>query len=359
MKKAVVLGMILLALSTLAYADANSAVNFGFGRTTFTLAQGSSVSGSDIEQGWENPPGFPVQPRANMALSYSGDHMAYHLQAYLDGTALSWPGFYGTLKLMPDMFSVMIGRFDDDGWDNFRKTSSHPLKDTNNGRPGVGNVGRFGGWGVIAEVSPKDSGFDAAVMYRTADPTGTGAFYGLSGTASNTNIAASYIVPNTVKITAGSIAQTLYVADRNIFGRVELLMVPNLTLWADVAYDGFDVKPTSVSNINAMVNAAYDMKPLTIVVAAKYGSNDIVGTKVGTWAVYPEVYYNAGMLTVGLYGNASGSDIANSGIVYQVEPYVLLNDFNTRISFLYTGTTAAAPLNISTWQIPVVINWGF
>jgi len=362
MKKAVVLGMILLALGTLAYADAS--IGFGWGRTTFTVASGETGTGAstDILSGW-GIGDFPGAPRENLDIAWSGDHTAFHLTGYLDGTILSWVGIYGTLKLMPDMFSVMIGEFNNDGWDDFRLTSPHPIRDVNNN-----NVGRFNGWGVIAVLQPKDSGFEAAFMFKTGDPTagaavppgpGTGK---IMETLNNTNVAASYTVPNTVKITAGSNTEgTLYVPNRNIFGRVQVLMVPSLTLWADVRYFGFDATP-SVSNIKAELAGAYAMKPLTIVFAGTYATYDdtaIANPAVkSSWNVYPEVYYNAGALTVGLFAAVGANDIANSGINYMVEPYVKLNDFNTRISFVYSGSSAN-PAPASNWRIPVMIDWGF
>jgi hypothetical protein len=365
MKKLLVVLLALTCLSALAFADAS--VGFGFGRTQFSIAAGSSVANSDITQGWQGSPfnqaagTWPPQPRANLSLAYSGDHAAYHFQAYLDGTVLTWPGFYGTLKLVPDMFSLMIGRFDDDGWDNFRMTSPHPIRDVNNA-----NVGRFNGWGVILDLMPKDSGFEAAVMYKTGDPTSVnvipnvldvgGSVDTLSRTMVNTSIAASYTLPGMLKITAGSQNTVLYTPARNIFGRVQLLMVPNLTLWADARYAGFDLTP-AVSNINAELAGAYAMDPLTIVFAATFGSNDNLGTKVMTWNVYPEIYYNMGVATLGVYTSFGGSDVANSGIGIAVEPYVKLNDFNLRVSFLYRTNTASG--SISTWEVPLLIDWGF
>lgn len=352
MKKAVVLGMILLALGTLAYADAS--VSFGFGRTEFVVASGSDVSGTDIMTGWGTD--WPYAPRENLGLAWSGDHTAFSLTGYLDGTVLSWVGIQGTLKLMPDMFSVMIGRFDNDGWDAFRKTSPHPLRDVNNG-----NVGRFGGWGIILDVAPKDSGFEAGVMLKTGDPTPDGPDAGtdpdgspatIMETLTNTNVGFSYTVPNTLKVTAGSTTAVVYRASRNIFGRVELLMVPNLTAWADVKYDGFDQDP-KVSNINAELAGAYDMKPITIVLATTFGSND----KVSSFSVVPEVYYNMGAFTLGLFAKVGMTDLSDTSLLdYTVEPYVSLNDFNTRISFEYAHDSV---LDVSTWRIPIYINWGF
>jgi len=359
MKKAVVLGMILLALGTLAYADAS--IGFGWGRTTFTVASGSDAKDSDILSGWGTAD-FPAAPRENLDIAWSGDHTAFHLTGYLDGTVLSWVGIYGTLKLMPDMFSVLIGEFNNDGWDTFRKTSPHPIRDVNNG-----NVGRFNGYGVIFDVAPKDSGFELGVMLKTGDPSASvangtsladftfgaaadGSPATISETFTNTNVGLSYTIPNTAKIVLGSTTAVVYRASRNIFGRVELLMVPNLTAWADVKYDGFD-QPTKVSNINAELAGAYDMKPITIVLATTFGSND----SVLSLAVTPEVYYNMGALTLGLYGNVGGS-YHSTDMDYTVEPYVKLNDFNTRISFAYAHDSAT---DTSTWRVPVMIDWGF
>jgi len=358
MKKLLVVLLALTCLSALAFADAS--IGFGFGRTQFSVASSDSVAGSDIMQGWSgNGNSWPPLPRENLDIAYSSDHAGFHFTGYLNGDVLTWMGIYGSLKLMPDMVTLLIGRFDNDGWDNFRISSPHPIRDVNNN-----NVGRFNGWGVIIDVAPKDSGFDAAVMYRTDDPMVTPQDT-LSRTMINTLVAASYTLPGLLKVTAGSTIGTgpigagavvLGAPNRNIFGRAQLLMIPNLTLWADVRYDGFDQTP-AVSNINAEVAAAYDMKPLTIVVAATYGSNDILGTKVNDWAVYPEAYFNMGALTLGLFAGFGGTDIANSGIVIQVEPYIVLNDFNLRVSFDYKTSTATGA--ISTWEVPVLITWGF
>jgi len=361
MKKAVVLGMILLALGTLAYADAS--VGFGWGRTQFTIAQGSDVKDADIMSGWLGPySNWPPGMRENLDLNWSGDHTAFHITGYLQNTVMNWVNIQGTLKLMPDMFSVIIGRFDGDGFDAFRKTSPHPIRDENNS-----NVGRFNGWGVILDVAPKDTGLEVAAQIKTADPTaGADGFTGnvasgtIMETLSNTNVGFAYTVPNTVKIVAGSTSGTGAVdnrAHRDIFGRVELLMVPNLTAWADVRYYGFDLA-TKVSNIDTELAGSYDMKPLTIVLAAKFASDD----KVTSLYAIPEVYYNAGAMTVGVYAKFGASDTSafSDTLMYAVEPYVKLNDFNTRISFIYQHVPASGLVDAyNTWEIPILIDWGF
>jgi len=362
MKKLLVVLLALTCLSALAFAD-GATVGFGFGRTQFNIASGNSISGSDIVSGWTNDnlkagilhggDSWPPAPRVNLDLAYSGTFTSYQLTAYINGNAMTWVNVNGTLKLVPDMFSLKIGEFDGDGFDAFRKTSPHPIRDVNNN-----NIGRFNGWGVIADVAPKDSGFEAALFYEVADPTGNVVTYAtLNSTLGNIHVAASYTLPGMLKITAGAVPGNLFANyDRNIFGRVELLMVPNLTLWADVRYDGFDVTP-AVSNINAFLAGAYAMDPLTIVLAAGYGSNDVLGTKVNAWAVYPEVYFDAGAITVGAYTAFGGSDIANSGIAIEVEPYVKLDDFNLRVSFHYITSTASGA--VSRWEVPILVDWGF
>jgi hypothetical protein len=366
MKKALVLGVILLAVSSLAFADTGMGM---WGRTAFDLAIGQSGTGAstDITQDF-GVSFWPGQPRENVNLWFSSDKAAFNFTAYFWGAqfdpANSLVNAYGTLKLVPDMFTLLIGKFTGDGWDNFRKTSPHPIHDVNNG-----NVGRINGWAIIGDVQPKDTGIEVALAWLTAGP-GT-IPNTLAGNARNVVVAASYTMPNTVKITAGSTTANLddeTVAsgathenqlDRNVFGRVELLMVPNLTLWVDAKYWGFDAKPTSQTNIQAELAAAYSMDALTVVLAATFGNGEVFGiTKSeSAYAVYPEVYYNLGVATVGLYAMVGGSTITDSGIAYAFEPYVKLNDFNLRLSFYYTGSTATGA--ISNFEVPILIDFSF
>ncbi|MGD0727793.1 MAG: hypothetical protein ABSB63_19745 [Spirochaetia bacterium] len=379
MKKAVVLGMILLALGCMAYADATT-VGLDFGRTQINIASGSSASGSEIMSGWQagftgygNIPVWPPGQRIDFQFAYSNDHTAFNVTYYMmngqlapldsEGSA-GIVNLYGTLKLMPDMFKVLVGEFNGDGWDDFRMDSAHPIHDMSNN-----NVGRFQGWGAIGVLQPKDSGFEAMFGWQTTDPglplspdgdaTNGGAVATFAETATNINVAASYTVPNMIKISAGSqpdIGLALNRANRNIWGRAQLLMVPNLTLGADVRYWGFD-QATKVNNINADVQGVYDMKPLTIIWVAFLGSQETLGVKVMSWSVYPELIYNMGAISLGLYGGLAGNDQSGSGIVYTIEPYVKLNDFGLRVSFQYEGNSASGMP--SYWQIPVLIDWGF
>jgi hypothetical protein len=282
---------------------------------------------------------------------------------------------YGTLKLVPDMFTMYIGKFAGDGWDHFRLDSAHPIHDVNND-----NVGRFVGWGVILDVMPKDVGFDAALYMKTDDPTipanlaaanMSGAQNTIQNVASMYGFAASYMVPNLVKVAAGSTTFGLWPSpQRNIFVSAQIFMVPNLTLWDNFYYAGFD-QATSVTIYSDLLALSYDMKPLTLILAASFGGNSYgmapdysrtaaplsTGADYTAWAVYPEVIYNMGAFSLGLYLAVWGTSVSNSGIYYQVEPYVKLNDFGLRISFMYNSNSASGA--ISTWEIPVLIDWGF
>lgn len=386
MKKAVVLGMILLALGTFAYADGGATVGMDFGRTQFNIANGQTGSGANtaINQGWTGPEGlFPTGERIDFQFAWSNQYTGINATFYIGngyGTpAAGYPNLfvqnlYGTLKLVPDMFTAYIGEFQGDGWDHFRLDSNHPIHDVNNS-----NVGRFGGWGAILDLMPKDTGFELAVFAKLAAPTATTSYldYTIQQQLTNYAVAASYTMPNLVKVMAGTNTFATFSgkggsSERNVFASVQLLMIPNLTLWDEFYIAGFDIDPNPYTIYSDELAAQYVMDKLTIVLAAFFGGNsaggspDYPGAKslrflsggdYTAWAVSPEVYYNVGVATVGLYGNVAGTSISNSGIAYAVEPYVKLNNFGLRLSFLYSGSSATGA--ISTWEVPVLIDWGF
>jgi hypothetical protein len=389
MKKAVVLGMILLALGVMAYADAVT-VGMDFGRTQFNVASGSSASGSPINQGWVGPTGtFPTGQRLDMQFAWSNDHMGINITDYVSNGngGLKVPGVgtfvtndpnqivnaYGTLKFMPDMFTMYIGEFNGDGWDHFRLDSAHPIHDMDNN-----SIGRFKGWGAILDLMPKDSGIDIALYAKLTDPSVPGYTFQnqtIGEALSQYNVAASYTVPNTVKIAVGSgtfadakaLDQTATApgfSERNLFAEVTLLMVPNLSAFDTVYYAGFDQQSNKLAIISDELALSYDMKPLTIILAAFIGQNAdsgapnyAPGSNYMAWAAYPELIYNMGAISLGLYAGVAGNNISGSEIGYTVEPYVKLNDFGFRVSFLYNKSTTKGAA--STWEVPILIDWGF
>jgi hypothetical protein len=372
MKKLLVVLLALTCLSALSFADGVT-VGMDFARSQFNIA--SQVGSGDIMQGAVDPTGdFPSnQQRIDIQLAWSSDHAAMNLTGYIGHVNVQPVEFvnaYGTLKLIPDMFKVLIGRMAGDGFDSFRWDSAHPIHDVDNN-----SIGRFAGWGIIADLAPKDSGLEVAVFIKdgaagAAVPNAANLTIGQSLT--NYDVAASYTLPNLLTIEAGSTtfatADNPYVSqmsDRNIFAGVKLLMVPNLTLFDTFWYKGFDVQPTALTIYSDELAASYAMGPLTIVLAVLYGSDNTLGTSsvATTLSVLPEVYYNLGALTVGLYGGysmVSIQGVSNSGSTIDVEPYIKLNDFGLRVSFHYqmltpVGSTTAT----NTWEIPVLIDWGF
>jgi hypothetical protein len=396
MKKAVVLGMILLALGVMAYADGVT-VGLDFGRTQFNVVASDGVSGDPMTQGWVGPTAqFPTGQRLDMQFAWSNDKVGINITDYVTNggsTADTIVNAYGTLKFVPDMFTAYIGEFNGDGWDHFRLDTAHPIHDVNNN-----NVGRFGGWGAILDVMPKDTGFELAMFAKLNDP-GSVPSQTVNEALSQYDVAASYMVPNTVKIAVGSttFAQAPS-SERNVFFSAQLFMVPNLTIWDNFYYAGFDARPDKVSIYSDLLGLSYDMKPVTLILAAFFGQNNMgssASVKTGAvsfgignpdyavknaylssdgktlyfpvnggkdytaWALQPEVIYNMGAMSLGLYATVGGflTKIDGTELGYTIEPYVKLNDFGVRISFLYNKDNVKA--DKATWEVPILIDWGF
>lgn len=375
MKKLLVVLLALTCLSALSFADGVT-VGMDFARSQFNIA--SQVGSGDIMQGATDPTGdFPSnQQRIDVQLAWSSDHAAMNLTGYIGAAnvqPIEFVNAYGTLKLVPDMFKVLIGRIAGDGFDAFRWDSAHPIHDVDNN-----SIGRFAGWGIIADLAPKDSGLEVALFVKDGDAaaaTPNAANLLLAQSLTNYDIAASYTLPNLLTIQAGSstfaTANNPYVSqmsDRNIFGGVKLLMVPNLSLFDSFWYKGLDKKNLSGDSLTIWSDelaAQYVMGPLTIVLAVLYGSDNTLGSSNVATALklYPEVYYNMGMITLGLYAGYemdSVQGVTNNGSIIDVEPYLKLNDFGLRVSFHYqSATPVGSTTATTTWEIPVLIDWGF
>jgi len=376
MKKLLVVLLALTCLSALSFADGVT-VGMDFARSQFSVAGQVTPAGGtagDIVQGALDPTAdFPSnQQRIDVQLAWSSDHAAINLTGYIGHTnaqPLEFVNAYGTLKLVPDMFKLIIGRVAGDGFDAFRWDSAHPIHDVDNS-----SVGRFAGWGIIADLAPKDSGLEVALFAKDGDAAAVvpnAVSLPIMQSLDNYGIGASYTLPNLVTIQAGSQAMGTVVAPfvdgaakRNIFAGVKLLAVPNLSLFDSFFYRGFDL-PTALTIYSDELAASYTMGPLTAIIAVLYSSDNTLGTSsVATGLqIFPEVYYNLGAITVGLYAGyqmASIQGISNNGSTIDVEPYVKLNDFGLRISFHYQSTTLVGATNAtSTWEIPILIDWGF
>lgn len=356
MKKAVLIMLALVVFGSFAFAEIGAGM---WGRTVFTLAQGSDIV-TVPTQVWGPSWGGPG-PRESMNWFFTSDKLEFHYTANLDGTTISMVNLYGTLNILPNLAKIHIGLIGGDGFDDFRLTSPNPWNDHNNG-----NVGRMAGYQIVGVVAPKDSGFEAAVAYRT-DGVGAAPIYDSSvtpavGNLLYTDVAASYVVPNTVKLTAGSTVDGYSpTAIRNLFARVQLLMVQNLTLWADVKYTGiFEANADKV--LSAVLASGYTMDALSLYLDGTMSMTtlNVGGTTTIAYGVFPAVEYKLGPATLGLYLGVDGNSTANTGLTIAVEPYVVFSDFATRISFNYTmDADKITSTNDYSWKIPVQFTFGF
>jgi len=361
MKKAVLLIAALLMVGSLAFA----APGFGiWGRTEFQLAGG--MEGDDtIYQGW-GPTWSSIGPRMGIHTTYSNDKMEFKTTFYFNGAIwqaqTGWPSdafveivnMYGTLKFVPDLFSMIVGKVDGDGFDTYRKNTAHPTADMHNA-----NVGRMRGWGLIFVIAPADTGFDAALQLRTPPPDNNGRYaYDIEEQVKNISLAASYKVEDLIKISAGYVnygdAGDAYAsvatpdnANKNIFARVELLMVPDLTLWVDARFFGFE---TDVFNMEYLLYAGYKMDALALYLGVGLGvaDPDILGLRATL-----EVTYNLGFLTLGAVLVYVDGNLDVDGMDMSIRVYGLLNDFAVRLAFEYNMIDMGGAGETSSWSIPL------
>lgn len=402
MKKAVVLIAALLMVGSLAFAMTPS---FGiWGRTLFVLAGGSSEAAYDgIYQGigpnWDGN-----GPRLGLHIEFNTEKVQFKVVLYFNGAmaqpaAANYGGnqnlqvmsMFGTLKFVPDLLTVYVGKNTGDGWDFFRYENANTSNNINND-----NVGRMNGWGLLVAVAPKDSGFEAVVQWKMTEPSGFGwAGYGLpfatdleiGDIMKNIQAGVAYRIPDLLKVQVGYVmlptggnleANRVTVwtdtdndnvrdpgeeysfgngvangngglapdtQDHNIFARVFLLMVPNLTCVLEGRFFGWE--NADQSNFKVQLVAAYQMDALWIGLGAWYAQVN----EIGNFGVNLEGKYNLGFLTAGLGVNFGDSNMDVDGMQLKIMPWVLLNDFGTRIAFEYSMDT-----DIDTranWAIPV------
>jgi len=356
MKKAVLILAALLVFSTLTFAMPN--ISFGtWGRTILTLAKGTTNPASpDIITQW-GPEDW--QPCQRLELTFTSDPVDYHLKANpAVGELWGFPNMVGTLRFVPNLLTVKIGQITGDGYDEFRKAG--PQRDLAND-----NVGRMAGSGVWIIVAPKDMGLVAAAFYKIPSfkPWDS---YKVVDVVQATMFAASYTIPDTAKITAGSCTSGSNPATdliRNIFGRVELLMIKGLTLWLDVKFDGLESETINANrNIKALVSAGYNLDPLTINFATKFTVQMPKAGGDSTMELYlwPEVLYKINDdFTIGLdlYGHVKIQTGIDNGIDLEFEPLLKLTKFNATLSAKITMSTLAG--SFVNWRVPLVVDFSF
>jgi len=396
MKKIVLLLAALVVFSSFAYADVGVGI---WGRTVFILAYGSNVA-EDAEariwQGW-GPDWGGSGPQMGIAVWWTSDLMEYHFKyKYNDANAggASIPEAYGIVKLMPDMgITLQLGYREEQN--DFRETTPTTFHDMN-----ATNCGRFNGWSALVMIEPPDMGLKVGIQWRTDIDNDMPIQYNIY----NVGIGVSYTMPEMVKITVGSMcdaeAWENFVfpnQERNIFGRIHLLMVPDLTLWLLAKYTGLEPAPgdaeavdvdgdtieeTTVSNpdsiIEILLGAKYVMGDFSVALGAdvvmntdkEEGDEDldpVTGDPLADEDVIMihaniDPQYNLGNMAVGAVIGMEMKmieDIDMSPAIY-VEPYLKINDFNMNIAFKYAMNSDYDPdTEDFAWSIPIQVDFSF
>jgi hypothetical protein len=333
-----------------------------------------------------------------VAVWWFNDTMSYHFKMvyHNKNSAVGITEAWGDIKIMPDMITLQMGYREEQN--DFRETTPVSAHDMNSG-----NVGRMNGWGVVVMVEPKDTNFKLGIQWRlpvgstgnvnfpkVLDPLDTA----IQNNLSNVNIGASYTMPEMVKITVGSMIHCeawegdggiLWpYAERSIFARIHLLMVPDLTCWLLVKYVGLEAVDTEYdtnadgetdltvnrpnSGIDILLGAKYKMGDISVALGADFNMTmpkEEGGTTITNIEVNIDPNYNLGNMNIGaVIGLATRMDDDDVDDAYgqyiYVEPYVGIPKFNMRIGFTYGMN---ADLNTDTddftWSIPVQVDFSF
>jgi hypothetical protein len=407
MKKAILLIAVLLLVGSALYAEASFGI---WGRTRFALAEGNNtLTLPQTYQDWNLWGNWGPQMQLNY--SWSNDKMGYVLKYVYNGGGTNSPsgnnqpgaGYdgnswafdyyggsgiqkaYGTLKLIPNLLTLHVGFMQD--YDQFRFEGGAQVNTYN-----TLNVGRYNGWGLIAVLAPKDSGFVLAVQYRTEQPyPASGNGYGSSSTLltdnlNNISVAAEFQLPDIFKVQAGlvrngnkqgggetypNVSLNSETGAYNIFIRLHLLAIQGLTLNVTNGIAGLLESDVGWNNviIRDTLYARFGIGAFAVAVGAESVLNSPkVSTNNQTFNLgfYVEPSYNLGPITLGLGGLFTLPQSQTVGISttdsmsIQIQPWVLLNDFSTRIFFDFIIN----PNRISTdsdyaWDLKVDFTFSF
>jgi len=393
MKKIVLLLAVLVLFSSFVYADIGVGI---WGRTVFTLAYGSDVpDGVDAQvyQGWGPDWGGAGGPQMGIAVWWTSDLMEYHFKYKYNNTDVAGsmiPEAWGKIKLLP-AYGVTLQLGYREEQDDFRDTTPTTFHDLN-----AADCGRMNRWGAIVMVEPPDMGLKIAVQYRDSLTD-----YPIQYDLLNIGVAASYTVPEMVKITVGSMTEGPAWTDnvfpnnqRNIFGKIHLLMVPDLTLWLLGKYTGLEPKPSDAEMIDIDGDGTDDMAQNTaadtaieMLLGAKYTMGDFsiaMGADLvlttdkedGDEAtpaddldstmieVNIDPAYNLGKMVVGGVIGMKMMMIEDvdegMGPNIYVEPYVKIPDFNMNIAFKYNmNADYDTDTDDFSWSLPIQVDFSF
>jgi hypothetical protein len=408
MKKIVLLLAALVLISSLAYADVGVGI---WGRTVFILAHGSNPAEGDdavVYQGWGPDWGGAGGPQMGIAVWWTSDLMEYHFKYKYnnnDAGGAMIPEAWGLLKILPAYgLTVQLGYREEQN--DFRETTPTTFHDMN-----AVNCGRMNGYSAVVMVEPPDMGLKVGLQWRMPlginipDPADLDPSDGidqltidmpLQYNIYNIGIGVSYTVPDMVKITVGSMVDNeAWQGDsdvlfpnqtRNIFGRIHLLMVPDLTLWLLAKYTGLE--PESVDaemvdlngdGVDDLAGPSNDNTVIELLLGAKYVMGDFsIASGIDFKMTTPKAddsisvsdihanidpAYNLGNMVVGAVIGMMmqmDDDDVDEGVGLYLEPYVKIPDFNMTIAFKYAMNNDLNPdTDDYSWSIPVQVDFSF
>jgi len=401
MKKAILLIAVLLLVGSLSFAEGTFGI---WGRTRFALAEGNNtLTLAQTYQDWSLWGNNGPQMQLNW--SWSSDKMGYTLKYVLSGdhgaigtTTFNGPfpititngvhgnndwrvggavaKAYGTLKLVPSLLTLHIGYMQD--YDQFRYEGGASAWTFN-----TQECGRLNGWGLIAVLAPKDSGFVLAAQWRTE----LGNTLIVDANLSNISIGVEYQMPDIFKVQAALVragqawrgdAVTYPVVDGNpeygaynILVRLHLLAVPGLTLNITNNMAGLLEPETSFNNtrIRDTLYARYGIEAFAVALGAESlivmqkaaGLNTTVDLDA-----FIEPSYNLGPITVGLGVRMDIPTVWSVGtspddsLTLEFQPWITITDFATRIFFNFTmNADNVAATSDYTWALKADVTLSF
>lgn len=280
MKKAVILILSLVLIGSLTYAD----ISFGiWGRTELNLLAGSNVTDSDIISLW-GPDWWTLGyqnhgPYMGMDLSLSNDIFGYNLSFQFQG----WDIFgeakgddanfvgadirqlNGTSKVIPDLLDLKIGLISEGAY-NYNQPAAGDW-----GGKKIGDI-----WEVTSmmwTLKPKDMGLKAMVNYRVPlYPDLSNGWQNIGNGApveeciKDIDVCASYVIPQTASITAGTLGSNGSFGDpgRPIFGHVKFFMIQGLNLELAAQYNLPEDPDVNNPSLFASLAATYSVSGIGI-----------------------------------------------------------------------------------------------
>ena len=182
----------------------------------------------------------------------------------------------------------------------------------------------------------------------------------------NINVAASYTIPDILKITAAFMNQDATGKATNVntpanpsfyeaFARVEVLAIQGMTLWVDGAFTGFESTDYA---LQTDLGFGYKLGDLGLYLAAQVNIPLTAASTNIRLAGNLEVTYNIKPITIGLIvGGVYNTEATGNIQQLAIQPYIGLDDLSMRIAFDYFIQQGDYAYNY--WQVPIFFTFSF